>query len=395
MNGPTQSENVLEGLQPNSNLKKLRISCYRGSKFSTWMKDSLLPNLVEISLENCRRYEHLPPLGNLPYLKVLFLTGNHIVKYLGNEFYGDSAIVFPSLESLELCDMTNLEEWRTVNGKESFPHLRKLLMAGCSRLEEFPIIPSVTSFTIRRSNAKLLCSVKNLTSLSFLAIEYFDKLTLLPDVLLQNHKMLVSLRIYYLCELESLANQLNSLSAMKYLEISYCNKLQSLPEGIQKLRCLQSLHILCCYRFASFQMFGFGGLSSLRKLWIEKCEAFCFLSEGIQYLTALEELCLDKCPKQISLPDGIQHLTNLRTLQIWNCDRLSALPTQIGCLTSLSYLAIEYCSSLMSIPDEMQNLRTLKTLLIRECPHLKRRCKKGSGVDWHKIAHIPNFQTYF
>ena len=182
---------------------------------------------------------------------------------------------------------------------------------------------------------------------------------------------------------------------MKYLEISYCNKLQSLPEGIQKLRCLQSLHILCCYRFASFQMFGFGGLSSLRKLWIEKCEAFCSLSEGIQYLTALEELCLDKCPKLISLPEGIQHLTNLRTLQIWNCDRLSALPTQIGCLTSLSYLAIEYCSSLMSIPDEMQNLRTLKTLLIRECPHLKRRCKKGSGVDWHKIAHIPNIQTYF
>ncbi|KAF3945894.1 hypothetical protein CMV_027778 [Castanea mollissima] len=301
-------ENVLEGLQPNSNLKKLCISCYRGSKFSTWMKDLLLPNLVEISLENCRSYEHLPPLGKLPHLKVLVLTGS--------EFYGDGTIVFPSLESLELCDMTNLEEWRIVNGKESFPHLSTLLIAGCSRLEEFPIIPSVTSFTIRRSNAKLLCSVKNLTLLSFLAIEDFNKLTLLPDVLLRNHKMLVSLRIYYLCELESLANQFNSLSALKYLEISYCNKLQSLPEGIQKLCCLQSLHILCCYRFASFQMFGFGGLSSLRKLWIEKCEAFCSLSEGIQYLTALEELCLDKCPELISLPEGIRHLTNLRTLQL-------------------------------------------------------------------------------
>lgn len=75
MNRPTQYENVLEGLQPNSNLKKLCISCYRGSKFSTWMKDLLLPNLVEISLENCRSYEHLPPLGKLPYLKVLVLTG--------------------------------------------------------------------------------------------------------------------------------------------------------------------------------------------------------------------------------------------------------------------------------------------------------------------------------
>lgn len=79
MNRPTQYENVLEGLQPNSKLKKLCISCYRGSKFSTWMKDLLLPNLVEISLENCRSYEHLPPLGKLPYHKVLVLTGNHIV----------------------------------------------------------------------------------------------------------------------------------------------------------------------------------------------------------------------------------------------------------------------------------------------------------------------------
>ena len=35
MNEPTQSENVLEGLQPNSNLKKLCISCYRGTKFKS------------------------------------------------------------------------------------------------------------------------------------------------------------------------------------------------------------------------------------------------------------------------------------------------------------------------------------------------------------------------
>lgn len=114
---------------------------------------------------------------------------------------------------------------------------KKLSPAGCSRLEEFPIIPSVTSFTIRRNNEKLLCSVKNLTSLSFLAIEDFDKLTLLPDELLQNHKMLVSLWIYYLFELESLANQLDSLSALKYLEISYCPELQTLPDVIQNLRC--------------------------------------------------------------------------------------------------------------------------------------------------------------
>ena len=66
------------------------------------MQDLLLHDLVEISLLACKRCEHLPSLGKLPFLKDLEISGMDSVKYLGNEFHGDSAISFLSLESLNL-----------------------------------------------------------------------------------------------------------------------------------------------------------------------------------------------------------------------------------------------------------------------------------------------------
>ena len=153
---------------------------------------------------------------------------------------------------------------------------------------------------------------------------------------------------------------------MKRLHLNDCNGLVSLPEGLQYLHSLRELDILSCTNILSFPVNGLRGLSSLQRLWIEKCDKFCSLSEGIQYLTSLEDLLINGCPELVSLPK------------------------QIGCLTSLSSLRIWSCRNLMSLPDELQNLTALKTLRIERCPHLQRRCKKDSGEDWHKIARIPN-----
>ncbi|XP_023912223.1 putative disease resistance protein RGA3 [Quercus suber] len=339
---PEQVEAVLDGLQPHSNLKVLCIQNYLGSKFPTWMQDLLLHDLVEISLIKCERCEHLPPLGKLPFLKVLEIIGMDSVKYLGNELHGDSAISFPSLERLSLESMANLEEWQTMDGRESFSCLRSLYIWDCPKLVELPIIPSLTSLCIYTNNAMLIKSVMNLTSLSSLQIGGMHESTLLPDGLFQN------------------------LTAMKRFTLDYCKGLESLPEGLQYLHSLRELVISGCTNILSFSVNGLRGLSSLQRLWIENCDKFCSLSEGIQYLTSLEDLLIGGCPELVSLPK------------------------QIGCLTSLSSLRIQRCNNLMSIPDELQNLTALKTLRIESCPHLQRRCKKDSGEDWHKIARIPN-----
>ncbi|GMY05121.1 putative disease resistance protein RGA3 [Fagus crenata] len=383
-------EDVLDGLQPHSNLKVLHISNYRGSKFPTWIQDLLLQDLVEISLNYCGRCELLPPLGKLRFLKVLAITGMGGVKYLGNEFHGGNAISFPSLTTFYLEWMPDLEVWRTVDGRESYPRLSTLRIFSCRKLVELPIIPSITSLHIERSNAMLFPSVMDLTLLSSLVIKEIYELSILPDGLLQNHKMLKFLHISMLPNLKALPNQLDNLSALKDFRLESCDKLESLPEGLQNLHSLRELYIESCYNLLSFPMNGLRGLSSLRRLRIFSCYKISSLSEGIQYLTALEDLRIRACWELSSLPEGIQHLTSLRSLQITNCDSLFSLPKQIGSLRALSSLDIQSCLNLMSIPDELQNLTALKRLRIVLCPRLERRCKKDSGKDWHKIAHIPN-----
>uniref|UniRef100_A0A2N9HPM3 Rx N-terminal domain-containing protein n=1 Tax=Fagus sylvatica TaxID=28930 RepID=A0A2N9HPM3_FAGSY len=411
-------EDVLDGLQPHLNLKVLCISNYRGSKFPTWIQDLLLQDLVEISLDYCGRCELLPPLGKLRFLKVLAITGMGGVKYLGNEFHGDSAISFPSLTTFRLTSMCDLEDWTTVDGRESYPRLSKLRISWCPKLVELPIIPSITSLHIEGSNAMLIRSVRDLTSLSSLVIEDINELSVLPDGLLQNHKTLKLLHISRLPNLKELTNQLDNLSALKDFHLIHCDKLESLPDGLQNLHSLQELYICSCDNLLSFPMNGLRGLSSLRMLQIFSHRKLSSLSEGIQYLTALEDLIIVACSELTSLPEGIQHLTALRSLQILYCDKLtslpegirhltalrslqilscnslSSLPKQIGSLRSLSFLDIEGCSNLMSIPDELQNLTALKRLDIRRCPYLERRCKKDSGEDWHKITHIPDINIY-
>ncbi|KAL4614017.1 hypothetical protein ACB092_07G025000 [Castanea dentata] len=374
---PEHVEDVLDGLQPHSNLKELSINNYHGSKIPTWIQDSVLCDLVEISLDCWERCEHLPPLGKLSFLKVLVITGWHAVKYIGNEFNGDGAMSFPSLKEFRLHEMRDLEEWRTMNGRENFPYLSTLEITECPKLVEIPIIPSLTDLTMRRNNAMLIRSVMNLTSLSSLVIDDMDELTVLLDGLLQNHKMLEMLKISKVPNLKSLTNQLDNLSALNEFRLQYCDKIESLPEGLQNLHSLRRLSIR-----------EYNNLF----LYIWSCDKFCSLSEGIQYLIALENLNINGCSKLISLPEGIQHLTALHYLEIWNCEDLSSLPKQIGCLTSLSHLGIWYCPNLMSIPNELQNLMALKTLTIKGCPHLEKRCKKDIGEDWHKISHIPNIR---
>ncbi|KAF3947613.1 hypothetical protein CMV_026279 [Castanea mollissima] len=218
---PDDVEDVLDGLQPHSNLKVLSIDYYHGSKIPSWIQDSVLCDLVQISLMFWERCEHLPTLGKLPFLKVLNITGWHAVKYIGNEFHGDGAISFPSLKEFRLQEMRDLEEWRTVTGGENFPCLSTLDITDCPKLVEIPIIPSITGLTMRRNNAMLIMSVMNLTSLSSLVIQNMDELTVLPDGLLQNHKMLEMLRISNMPNLKSLTNQLDNLSALNEFHLGY------------------------------------------------------------------------------------------------------------------------------------------------------------------------------
>ncbi|KAF7129608.1 hypothetical protein RHSIM_Rhsim10G0075400 [Rhododendron simsii] len=360
-NLPNDVEGVLESLQPHSNLKKLSISNYRGSKFPNWMMCSVLKNLVELSLDSCSRCEQLPPLGKLHSLKKLDIGEMDSLKCFDPEYYGDGEISFQALETLSLEGMPSLEEWTTMDRQDVFPRLRELdIKYGCPKLTNLPALPALKRLGIG-DNEMLLKSVNNLTSLSSLKLCYFQ-LEILPDGLFQNHEALESLGLENMPNIETLQNQMSGLSSLKQLSLNWCNKLGNL-QGLETLNSLDSLDI--------------SGCDSLTDL------------KGLEGLTSLRWLYIYGCPEIQSFPEGMRHLNSLQRIMIYYCEGLITLPNWLGSLQSLSYLRIEDCSNLRSMPDELGDQKNLRELSIRSCPDLERRCKKESGEDWLKIAHIP------
>ncbi|PIA44643.1 hypothetical protein AQUCO_01700322v1 [Aquilegia coerulea] len=187
------SERVLECLEPHVNLnQKLEVYGYQGVVFPSWI--SLLRNVKMIKLLECWNCETLPPLGQLPRLQVLRISGMKSLKCIGVEFYGEIGghmKGFLSLEELHLEKMPNLEKWEFPydddNGKGTFPCLRKLCLVDCPKLET-PSIFMQTSCCLRNLDSLKIGGVSfptkylsNLTSLNLNSFE-ISRCTLLKTL---------------------------------------------------------------------------------------------------------------------------------------------------------------------------------------------------------------------
>ncbi|KAL7233304.1 hypothetical protein ACSBR1_017018 [Camellia fascicularis] len=71
---------MLDKLQPHKHLKELHIKGYLGIGFPTWIGDSLFSNMANLGLDNCGNCASLPPLGQLPSLKKLYIKGMSVLK---------------------------------------------------------------------------------------------------------------------------------------------------------------------------------------------------------------------------------------------------------------------------------------------------------------------------
>ncbi|KAK4364725.1 hypothetical protein RND71_016083 [Anisodus tanguticus] len=120
-------------------------------------------------------------------------------------------------------------------------------------------------------------------------------------------------------------------------------------------------------------------------------EAISLQEEIFKSLANLKYLSISYFENLKELPSSLVSLNDLKRLDIRYCYALESLPEEgLEGLTSLMELFVEHCNMLTSLPEGLQHLTALTSLRVVGCPEVEKRCEKGIGEDWHKIAHIPN-----
>lgn len=155
----------------------------------------LLPNLLHIHLEGCKRSQILPPFAQLPFLQSLELNGLDEVEYMME--CSSEMPFFPSLQRLQLSYLCKLNRlWRTdlpAEQRPLFPCLYQLVIEYCD---------SLTSLTLPSSPclSKLeITSCDNLTSLPLPPLPCLSKLHISQCPNLASLELHSSPHLCYLC----------------------------------------------------------------------------------------------------------------------------------------------------------------------------------------------------
>ncbi|MBA0624469.1 hypothetical protein Godav_009822, partial [Gossypium davidsonii] len=359
--GSKHDREVLEQLEPNTNLKHLVIGRYKGTRFPEWVGHFSFSNMVSLELRDCKFCISLPPLGQLSSLKSLSISGFSEVVIVGEEFYSNgqaSTKPFGSLEILVFENMAGWEEWLCRSDEvfsllqelrirdcpkliksipKHLPSLKKLVIANCEKLECFlPRTPSICELELRKCNALQLeplpCGLRNLriagSNMNDSILEqmlqhctHLDKLTISGC---SNIKSLpegsVSITLQKLC--------IEQCKAFDFSNIFLCTSLESLAIGDTK-----------CGQLESFPL---GSFPMLKQVEISECEDLKFISAALEgshhhHLTCLNSLEISECQNLISfqIEDGLA-VTNLTQLTLFDCPSLKSLPEQMHSFHPLS-----------------------------------------------------------
>ncbi|TYH19133.1 hypothetical protein ES288_A05G328600v1 [Gossypium darwinii] len=374
----THDREVLEQLEPNTNLEHLVIGSDKGTRFPEWVGHFSFSNMVSLKLQDCKFCISLPPLGQLSSLKSLSISGFSGVEIVDEEFYSNGEALtkpFGSLEILVFEKMAGWEEW-LCRSDEAFSLLQELRIRDCPKLiKSLPKhLPSLKKLKIANCE-KLECLLPGTPSISELELEKCDALQLEPlpcglrKLGIEGSNMNDSI----------LEQMLQHCTHLDKLRISNCSDIRSLPEGtvsitLKKRRIdqcnafdhskiflytsLESLEIggMKCGQLESFPL---GSFPMVKRVDIWGCEDLKFISAALegshhQHLTCLNSLDILFWLNLISfqIEDGLS-VTNLTRLALWSCESLKSLPEQMhSVFPSLEVLKIIDCPKLERVPKE-------------------------------------------
>ncbi|XP_062233126.1 putative disease resistance RPP13-like protein 1 isoform X2 [Phragmites australis] len=328
-----REEDVLEALQPHQNLKRLDIMGWMGVKSPSWLESKWLSYLELIFLSGCNAWEQLPPLGQLPSVRTIWLQRLKMLRQIGPEAYGSGSqqVPFQSLEELVLDDMPELSEW--LWSGQTMRNVRNIVIKDCEKLQALPPLPpNFTEITTARKgywvpyhhDVKLAHATTGRSSVSSLCI--FN----CPLLLASFSSPMTNEIIASFGSLRSIITD--------QMTILRC------PLIRERLELIESLEIQDCSEMTSFSTDD---------------------DDVLRQLKSLQSLCISGCNSLQSLPSTLSGIESLYKLVLWNCPELESL-TKEPLPLSLRKIEVALCH-----------------------PLLKEKLIKEYGVDWPKIAHIP------
>ncbi|KAF3337554.1 Disease resistance protein RGA2 [Carex littledalei] len=339
---------VLDGLKPPGNLRKLLISGYGGDVLPTWFDAKMsLTSLESLRIENCKALDILPPLGQLPCLKKLRLVNLGAVKEIKGQFYGTPVVNgFPALEHMEVVNMPILKKWVATDGEKFFPSLTRLAITNCEKLEKLPF-----------KGKRWFC--------------------LLSEVTIKNCHML--------CDLVPLpfTDKLTTVSVNRAGDLGSIN----LRDGNLKIK-----HVGAGTAVRIFQVV-YQNLNKIRVLNLKNCPNISpLIWDGFQQTTSFKQLQLLDYPKFVSVKKLLIELC---------CITGKQLSLMLLELPSLSKLYLKKCVPIDPDDDDQclfeipASLALLRHLTIVDCPSLKMNKKEGftelSSLRDVRIIDCPDF----
>ncbi|KAL3533786.1 hypothetical protein ACH5RR_007307 [Cinchona calisaya] len=265
-------------------------------------------------------FEVLPSsIGKLKFLRYLDLSANGSIRTLPN-----SISKLNCLLTLRVALCTQLEE--LPEDTKDLISLRHLYLT--TKQESFPengvgCLSSLCSLSLYscKSLVSLSDELKCLGNLRTLTIVDCPKLTFLPSSM----KYLTALKNLCIIDCDELTlfewQDIEGLKMLRSLVIGGLPQLDS--KDVQRLENLQSLVIGGLPQLDVLPRWLEGSAHTLQYLRIERCPNFLALPEWLKNLTALEKIEISECPRLTSLPEGMSCLVELKELKIDNCPELS------------------------------------------------------------------------
>ncbi|CAI9277626.1 unnamed protein product [Lactuca saligna] len=370
----TLEKEVLTELKPhNDTLKELKIVSYGGIEFPSWVGHPSFGQLTRVSIYGCKKCTYLPPLGQLPSLKELFINGMDEVKGVGLEFLGTTGLAFPSLEHVTFRDMKGWEAWSTNNNgvivDTTFPCLQRLWLENCPNLVRVSVeaLPSLRSLRISGCGHEVLGSLvrvaSSITSLSISSISglndqvwggVIEYLGAVEELNIEDCN-----EIRYLWESEAEASKI--LVNLRKLDVASCSNLVSLGEKEEdnsgsNLTSLTTLGVWNCKILEHCSC-----PNSLKSLFIQNCD------------NLLEKELLGGREKPLINSDILM----LESVYIHNWPNLKSI-TDLSSFNHLRELVITNCPNMESFPDhELPELNVLTHLRILNCQSMDSSFSRG------------------